>query len=86
MVNKEGKVLKPEQLEELQKIISSVKYGSVTLIIQDGVLLQIEKNEKIKIIVINNKLKILRTYSIKINIIMNKVISDWKTRGHTSKT
>ena len=53
MVNKEGKVLKPEQLEELQKIISSVKYGSVTL---------------------------------KINIIMNKVISDWKTRGHTSKT
>lgn len=49
MVNKEGKVLKPEQVEELQKIISSVKYGSVTLIIQDGVLLQIEKNEKIRL-------------------------------------
>ena len=49
MVNKEGKVLKPEQLEELQKIISSVKYGSVTLIIQDGVQLQIEKNEKIRL-------------------------------------
>ena len=49
MVNKEGKVLKPERLEELQKIISSVKYGSVTLIIQDGVLLQIEKNEKIRL-------------------------------------
>ena len=49
MANKEGNVLKPEQLEELQKIISSVKYGSVTLIIQDGVLLQIEKNEKIRL-------------------------------------
>ena len=30
-------------------------------------------------------LKILRTYSIKINIMINKVISDWKTRGHASK-
>lgn len=49
MANKEGNVLKPEQLEELQKIISSVKYGSVTLIIQDWVLLQIEKNEKIRL-------------------------------------
>ena len=49
MVNKDGKVLKPEQLKKKKKIISSVKYGSVTLIIQDGVLLQIEKNEKIRL-------------------------------------
>lgn len=41
--------LTKEQLNNIQKIVSEIKYGSVTLIIQDGVLLQIEKNEKIRL-------------------------------------
>ena len=49
MANNEKKILKSEQLEELERIIASIKFGSVTLIIQDGVLLQIEKNEKIRL-------------------------------------
>ncbi len=36
------------KLQEVDKIISDIKFGSVTLIIQDGVLIQIEKNEKIR--------------------------------------
>lgn len=49
MVSSKNSVLKPEHLEELQRIIASIKFGSVTLIIQDGVLLQVEKNEKIRL-------------------------------------
>lgn len=49
MTSVEKSVLKRDQLQELEKIIASIKFGSVTLIIQDGVLLQIEKNEKIRL-------------------------------------
>lgn len=49
MTDAQKSVLKREQLQELEKIITSIKFGSVTLIIQDGVLLQIEKNEKIRL-------------------------------------
>lgn len=50
MTNEAKKVgLSKEQLDDIQKIVSEIKYGSVTLIIQDGVLLQIEKNEKIRL-------------------------------------
>ena len=47
--NKAQTVLKLEDLDKINKIISDMRYGSVTLIIQDGVLLQIEKNEKIRL-------------------------------------
>lgn len=46
---KEQIVLGLKDLERINKIISDMRYGSVTLIIQDGVLLQIEKNEKIRL-------------------------------------
>lgn len=49
MVSNQSAVVKHEQLEELKKIISSIKFGSVTLKIQDGAVLQIEKNEKIRL-------------------------------------
>ena len=49
MAKNKEKVLSDEQIEELQKIASSIKCGSITLIIQDGVLLQIDKNEKIRL-------------------------------------
>ncbi|WP_413363178.1 YezD family protein [Lysinibacillus sp. 3P01SB] len=36
-------------LENVKKMVSSMKYGSVTLIIQDNYVVQIEKNEKIRL-------------------------------------
>lgn len=50
MTSVEQRILKREHLEELESIIASIKFGSVKLIIQDGVILQIEKNEKIRIV------------------------------------
>lgn len=36
-------------LEKLRKLISEVKFGNVTLIIQDGKVIQIDKTEKIRL-------------------------------------
>ena len=38
-----------EALKEVRRLISDIKYGSVTLVIQDGVVVQIERQEKIRI-------------------------------------
>ncbi|WP_425589553.1 MULTISPECIES: YezD family protein [Fictibacillus] len=34
--------------EHLKEMLSSIKYGSITLIVQDGKLIQLEKNEKVR--------------------------------------
>lgn len=34
---------------EAKRIVSEVKYGSVTLVIQDGVIVQIERQEKLRL-------------------------------------
>lgn len=39
-------VLDSLHLNALEKLLNDMKYGSVTLIIQDGRIVQIEKNEK----------------------------------------
>lgn len=44
----EEKRLSDEELKTLKKLIESVRYGSVTVIIQDGKVIQIEKSEKIR--------------------------------------
>lgn len=36
-------------MDELFKIIKTIQYGSVSLIINDGKIVQIEKNEKVKV-------------------------------------
>lgn len=36
-------------LEQLKEMLSSMKYGSVTLVVQDNLVVQIEKNEKIRL-------------------------------------
>ncbi|MGM9949362.1 MAG: YezD family protein [Lysinibacillus sp.] len=36
-------------LESVKKMVGSMQYGSVTLIIQDNYIVQIEKNEKIRL-------------------------------------
>ncbi|MBQ8920285.1 MAG: YezD family protein, partial [Acidaminococcaceae bacterium] len=39
--------LSEEMIEQLQELIKTVKFGSISLIIQDGKVVQIDKNEKI---------------------------------------
>lgn len=38
-----------EALKEAKRIIGEIKYGSVTLIVQDGIVIQIERQEKIRL-------------------------------------
>lgn len=38
-----------EDLKKLLRYVESIQYGSVTLFIQEGKVVQIEKNEKIKL-------------------------------------
>ncbi|MBU8907788.1 YezD family protein [Desertibacillus haloalkaliphilus] len=34
---------------EVKKLLQDLKFGSVTLIVQDGKVIQIEKNEKVRL-------------------------------------
>ena len=45
----EDKGITQEQLEQIKDYIKSIKYGSLTIIIQDGKVIQIDKNEKIRL-------------------------------------
>lgn len=44
----ESNSISQENLEKLLELLKSVKYGSVTLVVQDGKVVQIERNEKIR--------------------------------------
>lgn len=39
----------PELLRKIEELANSIHYGSINLMIQDGVLVSIEKSEKIRI-------------------------------------
>lgn len=41
-------IIENRKLEEILKMVEEVKYGSITVIIQDGVIIQVDKNEKIR--------------------------------------
>lgn len=41
--------LSPADLKKLSRLLSEVAYGSITLIIQNGKVVQVEKNEKIRL-------------------------------------
>jgi len=43
------KRLSEEEIEKLNEFIGSLQFGSISLIIQDGVLVQMEKNEKLRL-------------------------------------
>ncbi len=45
--NKENNL--EEALTKVRKLVGDIKYGSVTLVVQDGVVVQIERQEKIRI-------------------------------------
>jgi hypothetical protein len=47
--NENRTIISEEDLKKLLQYIESIRYGSVTLLIQDGRIAQIEKNEKIKL-------------------------------------
>ena len=38
-----------KDLNKIIEILQTIQYGSVTIIVQDGKILQIEKNEKIRV-------------------------------------
>lgn len=45
----DNQVLDSSHLETLEKLIKDMKFGSITLIVQDGRLVQIDKTEKHRI-------------------------------------
>jgi hypothetical protein len=38
-----------EQLKQLQEMAETIRYGTISLVFQDGLLIQIDKNEKFRI-------------------------------------
>ena len=38
-----------QQLLQIQKLAKNLRFGSITLVFQDNVLVQIERNEKIRV-------------------------------------
>lgn len=38
-----------EELEKIKEFIETVRFGSVTVIVQDGKVIQIEKHEKLRL-------------------------------------
>lgn len=45
--------LKPSEWQEiashLEQMLGTLKFGSITLVVQDGKVIQIEKNEKVRL-------------------------------------
>ena len=38
-----------KQIEQIKELARTIRYGSITLVFQDGALIQIDKSEKIRI-------------------------------------
>ncbi len=47
MENRKG--ISEQDIRTVKEFIESVKFGSVSIIIQDGKIVQIEKNEKLRL-------------------------------------
>ena len=43
------KPITQEQLQKIEQMAQNIRYGSLTLIFQDGVLIQVDKNEKVRL-------------------------------------
>lgn len=39
----------PQQLRQIEQLAEGLRYGSITLVFQDGILIQLERNEKIRV-------------------------------------
>lgn len=42
-------IISPEHLSKLMDLLKDIRYGSITLVIQDGKVIQIDKNEKVRL-------------------------------------
>ena len=49
MKNENRRVLNDADIETLERLLKDLKYGSITLIVQDGKIVQIDRNEKYRI-------------------------------------
>ncbi len=51
MLSQEAKTIREQRsyLTEVEHYVNNMRYGSVTLIVQDGKVIQIDKTEKIRI-------------------------------------
>ena len=45
----EEEIKQSEYLLMIQRLLRDVKYGTITIIVQDGKIVQIEKSEKIRL-------------------------------------
>ena len=46
---KDSRWISDKELDRIRVIIETVRYGSVNIIVQDGRIVQIDKNEKIRL-------------------------------------
>lgn len=49
MVNKDVKKTSNLPFDMIEKLIENIKFGAITIVIQDGKVVQIESNEKYRI-------------------------------------
>ena len=47
--DKPGTILTESQLKKIREAVRDIRYGTVTLVIQDGRLIQIDRSEKIRL-------------------------------------
>ena len=45
----DNRSISEENLRKLLDLLKTTKYGSVTLVVQDGVVIQMERNEKLRL-------------------------------------
>ncbi|MCB2295697.1 YezD family protein [Clostridium algoriphilum] len=45
----DNKTISEENLKKLLELLKTTQYGSVTLVVQDGVVIQIERTEKLRL-------------------------------------
>ena len=45
----DNRSISEENLKKLLQLLKTTQYGSVTLVVQDGVVIQIERNEKLRL-------------------------------------
>lgn len=49
MEDRAKKKISKEELERISAFLEEIQYGSVTIVIHDGKIVQIEKNEKLRL-------------------------------------
>jgi len=45
----DNRSISEENLKKLLQLLKTTQYGSVTLVVQDGLVIQIERNEKLRL-------------------------------------